>query len=148
MQEMTEQEFWAMLEEQGRLRRELESRMLIDERIIDFLTKCSSRGARYSPGRSDLPNHSRLAMYCGCDVSTIGRIQQGRTKNPPLSTIAILSVLACIYPSVPKEDLLEEQQARIADADRWLQSDECTRGELREALVDGIVERRFAVEQN
>ncbi|WP_372717713.1 hypothetical protein [Novipirellula sp.] len=148
MQTITDQEFWANLIEQGRLRRELESRMLINERIIDFLTRCRSRGARYSPGRTRLPNHSQLAMYCGCDVSTIGRIQKGRTKNPPLSTIAILSVLACIYPSVPKEDLLEEQRARIADADRWLQTDERTRSELREALVDGIMKRRFDVEQN
>lgn len=148
MQSITNDDFYAQLEANARAEREREERMMFDERLRLFLSRCKSRGARYSPGKSMLPNHGQLARYCGCDLSTISRIEQGRTTKPPLATVATLSTLACIFPPAPEHAFYAEQKARIADADRWVSDDPETRGELRDVLIDGILKRRNVASSN
>lgn len=148
MRSMTDEDFLEQLEANSKAEKEREERMLLDDRLRLFLSQCSSRGARYSPGKSMLPNHAQLAKYCGCDLSTIGRIEQGRTTKPPLATVATLCALAGIFPAAPEHAFYAEQKARIADADRWLGEARETRGELHDALIDGILKRRDTASLN
>ncbi|EMI21684.1 hypothetical protein RMSM_01381 [Rhodopirellula maiorica SM1] len=62
--------------------------------------------------------------------------------------MATLSALAGIFPAAPEHAFYAEQKARIADADRWLGKAPETRGELHDALIDGILKRRDTASLN
>lgn len=121
--------------------------MTFKDRLLEFLSDCNRRGSRYSPQRNSLPNLSRLAMMCGCACSTLQRIADGDTKKPSLAIINTLNVIACICPPAFTKDILKERDARIRDANRWLDTPDSRKGKgpLLPVLMSGIARRYDAL---
>jgi hypothetical protein len=124
-------------------------------RLANFLRNCNQKGRSYPASHpwNYYPTHRQLARYCDCSEAAINRLANGNVESIKLYTNDILLAIACISPapyvsSTVRFNLVTEMKARIKDADSWLALPEACRGDLRDAILDGIRRRILAAQHS